>query len=185
MTTFTTLAALQNHFSDRYPRMARQVEGHFRHLDPDKREEAVTNTLGLAWKFFYFLYEEERATKRMLGSVLWYAIKQTKIGRKAQGKDGRIAKCAIDYRNRGRLNFEWIDLDGFFGRNTPIPDQVSFRLDVPRFFATLDDRQQRMAYDLAIGNTTGEVAKRFSVTPGAVSQFRRRFKVLFDKFFDV
>lgn len=181
--TFTTLADVQQHFSDQYPRMARQVEGHFRHLDPDKREEAVTNTLGLAWKFFYLLFEEDRATKRMLYTVVAYSIKQTKTGRKVQGNDGRIAKCAIDYRGRGRLTFEWTDLNGLISDNTPIMDQVSFRLDVPRFLATLKPRQQALAYDLAVGNTTSEVARKHGVTPAAVSQFRSRFKRRYDEFF--
>lgn len=180
----TTLATLQQHFTEQYPRMARQVEGHFWHLDPEKREEAVTNTLGLAWKFFYYLFEEGRATQRMLGSVLWYAIKQTKIGRKVQGNDGRIAKCAIDYRNRGRVRFEMTDLNDLISDNTPIPDQVIFRIDVRRFLASLKPRQQALAYELATGHTTSEVAEKHGVTPAAVSQFRSRFKRWYDRFFD-
>lgn len=39
-----------------------------------------------------------------------------------------------------------------------------------------------MAADLASGMTTIEVARKNGVTPGAVSQFRTRFKSLFDKF---
>lgn len=181
---FTTLTALQSHFSDEYPRMARLVEGHFRHLDPDKRDEAVANTLGLAWKFLNHLYEEGRATHRMLGSVLWYAIKQTKIGRKVQGNDGRIAKCAIDYRNRHRLRFELTDLNDLISDDTPVPEQVIFRVDVRRFLGSLKPRQQALAYDLAIGNTTTEVAQKHGVTPAAVSQFRTRFKRWFDDFFN-
>jgi len=35
---------------------------------------------------------------------------------------------------------------------------------------------------LALGETTSAVAAEFGVTPGAVSQFRLRFKTMFDTF---
>ena len=184
MTTFTSLAALQEFFAAEYPRMQRQIGGHFRHLDPDKREEAVSNTVALAWKFFFRLFEEGRATQRILKNVLWYAIQQTKVGRTAQGTQFRKCKCALSYRRFGSLKFEWADLNGLISDNTPVPEQVIFRVDVKRFFSTLKPHQQSLAYDLAIGNTTTEVARKHGVTPGAVSQYRRRFKSLYDKFFE-
>jgi hypothetical protein len=66
---------------------------------------------------------------------------------------------------------------------TPIPEQVAFRIDIPAFLNTLNDRQRAMAYDLASGMGTGEVARKYNVSPGAVSQFRTRFKLLLERFY--
>ena len=74
-------------------------------------------------------------------------------------------------------------MSNFIGRNTPIPDQVSFRLDIPAFFNTLNSRQRAIAADLATGMATMDAAQKYGVTAGAISQFRKRFKQLFDAFF--
>lgn len=178
----TTQSDLEACFVSYLPSIQRIARTHFRHLDPDRRDEAVQNTLALCWKFYVALFHQGRANQGILKSILWYAIKQTKSGRSVQGK--ARSKDALDYRDRGRVSFEIYDLNGFVGRTTPVPDQVSFRVDVPAFFGTLNERQQNMAFDLAAGDTTGEVAQKHGITSGAVSQFRRRFKVLFDEFFD-
>jgi hypothetical protein len=177
-----TLDALQCCFATHLPDMHRIASRRFCYLDPDKREEAIQNTLCLAWKFAHALFRKGRMDNPgILKSVLWYAIKQTKSKRTVQGK-GKT-KDAMDYRDRGRATFEHADLDGLIGRNTPVPEQVSFRVDVPVFLSTLKPRQQLLAHDLAAGMTTTEVAERHGVTPGAISQFRRRFKGWFDDFF--
>ena len=176
-----TFDALQCCFTARLPSMRRIAFRRFRHLDPEKRDEAVQNTLALCWKFFHRLFQQGRANRGILKSVLWYAIRQTKSKRTVQGK--AKSKDALDYRDRGRTTFESYDLNGLIGRDTPVPDQVSFRVDVPAFFSTLKPRQRALAYDLATGMSTSEVAERHGFTPGAISQFRARFKRWFDEFF--
>ena len=81
------------------------------------------------------------------------------------------------------MQFDVVGLEGLVGRTTPILDQVAFRIDMPQFFDTLTERQRRLACDLAWGMTTKEAADKYGVTPGAISQFRVRFKFLFDSFF--
>jgi len=179
-----TLDALQCCFVAYLPDIQSIASWSFRHLDPDKREEAIQNVVTLAWKFAHVLFRQGRMDEPgILKSVLIYAIRQTRSGRTVQGKNSRKCKDALDYRDRGRVTFEQTDLTGFIGRTTPVPDQVSFRLDVPAFLSTLKRHQQVLAADLAVGMTTSEVAKKHGVTPGAVSQFRQRCKTWFDAYF--
>lgn len=170
-------------FVDALPWMQRIANYRFRHLDGDSREEAVQNTLTLAWKGLRRLDEQDRTDAGLLKSVLWYSIRQTKAGRAIQGTNHKKAKDAIEHGKRGKVRFESVLPDDFISKSTPILDAVSFRVDVPRFMATLTERQQAMAEDLMVGKGTAEVAERFGVTAGAVSQFRARFKRLFDEFF--
>jgi hypothetical protein len=57
--------------------------------------------------------------------------------------------------------------------HTPVPDQVAFRCDFPAWLKSLTRRNRRIAEALSLGHTTGDVAKRFGVSPGRISQLRR------------
>ena len=46
-------------------------------------------------------------------------------------------------------------------RRTPVPDQVAFRLDFPAWLKTHSRRNRRIAEQLAMGETTQAVARRF------------------------
>jgi hypothetical protein len=176
----TTLAELQQTFTTRLPWMRSIARTKFRHLHADRKDEALQNMLALCWKFHQSLFRQGRADPGILRLVLWYAIRQTKSKRTVQGK----ARCkdALDCWDPGQASFETYDLNGLVGRATPIPEQVSFRVDVSAFFRTLNERQRNMACALAAGETTGEVARNNHVTSGDVSRFRRRFKTVFEEF---
>ena len=55
---------------------------------------------------------------------------------------------------------------------TPVPDQVAFRIDFPKWLTLLSRRNRRIAEALALGNSTSQVAKRFGLSPGRISQLR-------------
>ena len=58
-------------------------------------------------------------------------------------------------------------------RATPVFDIVAFRVDFADWLASLSRRDRRIAESLALGNRTTDVAKRFNVCAGRVSQLRR------------
>jgi len=58
-------------------------------------------------------------------------------------------------------------------RLAPVPDIVAFRCDFPAWLNTLSRRDRRIAEFLSLGNRTTDVAKRFNVSAGRVSQLRR------------
>ena len=58
---------------------------------------------------------------------------------------------------------------------TPVPDQVAFRIDFPAWLAIHPRRDRRIAETLAIGHSTTEAAQRFHVSPGRISQKQRDF----------
>ena len=173
---------LRDSFTQSLPDLRQLARSRFFGLDPEARQEAVTNALALTWMFIHRLFLKGRAEEPgILNSCLWYAIKHTKEGRTPQGCP--MAKDAFQKRRLGKVRFEEFDLNNFVGRSTPVFEHAAFRVDVPAFLDTLNDRQRKMAIDLAWGMTTKAAAKKYGVTPGAVSQFRARFKKLFDEFF--
>jgi hypothetical protein len=58
-------------------------------------------------------------------------------------------------------------------RSTPVPDIVAFRCDFADWLRSLPRRDRRITETLALGNRNSEVAKRFKVTEGRISQLRR------------
>lgn len=178
----STVSTLQESFVRYLPWMQKTTRLAFLNLDAEKRAEAVSNTIALCWKHWHRLNERGRADEPgILKAVLWYSIKQTKAGRRPEwsGKPRDV----LALRPYGKVRFEQGHLEDFVGKNTAVTEVVGFRVDVPAFLATLTQRQRSLALDLAQGMTTSEAAAKYERTPGAVSQFRRRFKILFDRFF--
>ena len=58
-------------------------------------------------------------------------------------------------------------------RSAPVPDIVAFRCDFSAWLRSLPRRNRRITVTLALGNRTSDVAKRFSVSEGRISQLRR------------
>ena len=176
------LATLQDSFVRYLPWMRKTARTAVQNLDSEKREEAVAAVIALAWKHWHRLGERGRAEEPgLLKSVLFYSAKQWRAGRKidSAGKPRDV----LSLRAYGKVKFEPGCLEDYVGRNTPIPDAVSFRLDVPAFLSTLTERQRNLALDLANGMSTTEAAAKYNRSAGAISQCRTRFKLLFDRFF--
>jgi len=66
---------------------------------------------------------------------------------------------------------------------TPVPDQVAFRIDFPAWLRLQTKRNRRIAEALAVGNTTGEVARRFKLSPARISQLRQDFHQSWQEFY--
>ena len=180
-----TIETLHETFVRNLPELEIMALARFTHLDPEARAEAIQNATALTWKYWVRHAEKGRPTdETMLRNVWWFAIKQTRDGRTITRGDGKRGKGRQDtYDRPDGTTVKRIDFNMFVHDTTPIPDQVAFRLDFPLFMATSNERQRGMAADLASGMGTGEVAKKYGVSAGAVSQFRTRFKVLLERFY--
>jgi len=76
-------------------------------------------------------------------------------------------------RKPERQEFEAV----FAARDNANPARlVAFKLDFQQWFAELNPRARQMAELLAMGHETHAVAEMLGVTPGAVSQWRRRLE---------
>lgn len=177
-----TADELKAYYTVQLPELTQIAQRHFRHVDAERRDESTQNVLCLTWKYARSLALKNRFNNPgLLMSVLYYAIKQTRSGRRIQGKSR--SQCVYDNAGKGRVRLATADLDGLVGKKTAFLDQVIGRIDVPAFLATLKPQQQRLAMDLAASITTKEAAARHGVSPGAISQFRSRFRKLYDAFF--
>ncbi|MEK6236668.1 MAG: hypothetical protein N2C14_18320 [Planctomycetales bacterium] len=65
---------------------------------------------------------------------------------------------------------------------TPVPDQAAFRLDFPVWLESLSERNREIAEEMAMNESTKDLARRHRVSPARVSQLRREFKDSWEAF---
>jgi hypothetical protein len=172
-------------FESRLPEIECLAGSHFRHLDPDAREEAVQNSVVLAYRYWLRLAEVGKTGEDCFKSAIWWATKHTKQGRKGGGCGRGKAKCVLDYARRrkgGVAIQDGVEVNFLIGATASIPDTVASRLDVPVFIGTLNERDREIAMTLADGHGTTETARKFGVSPGAISQARTRLRKKYDEF---
>ena len=71
-----------------------------------------------------------------------------------------------------------------YDRQTPVPDQVAFRLDFPHWLASQTPRDRQIVERLSLSYSTGDVAKEFRISPARVSQLRRELFDSWHEFID-
>ena len=58
---------------------------------------------------------------------------------------------------------------------SPVDEQACFRLDFPAWLRSLPRRDRRLVKGMALGHRTLDLARRFRLSAGRVSQLRREF----------
>jgi len=158
--------------------------GHLRCLH--SRQEAIAEMIALAWKWFVRLAERGKDASQFGSALATFAARAVGSGRRVCGMDP--GKDVLSPRAQQRHQFttgtlrEGRGLDGAIldealqdNTQTPVDEQVCFRLDFPEWLLTRTDRDRRMVLDLMRGERTLDVSKKFGTTPARISQLRREF----------
>ncbi len=169
------------------PRIERHGRVYFRLLnDADKLEDLIAEMVALSWKWFLRLAERGKDPSLFPSAIASYAARAVRSGRgicgQENGKD--VLSPLAQRRHRftvGKLpDHETLSaspLHDALADNTqsPPPDAAAFRCDFPVWLGMQAERDRRMALDLMAGERTLDVARRFGLSPGRVSQKRRLF----------
>jgi hypothetical protein len=158
----------------------------FRTKNYQDQQEAVAEMVALCWKWFLRLAEQGKDATRFPSVLATFAARAVYNGRRLAGtyKSKDVLSPAAQRRHGfavGRLpDFSTLNGNPLFdalqdNTRSPVPDQVSFRLDFPAWLATLSARNRSIAQDMARGHRTGELAEKYGLSPARVSQLRREF----------
>ena len=167
----------QTRFVTMLPEIQQRLRQAFRHLDAEAREDSIEEAIVHSLLSYSRLHERGRAESASPSSLAWYATLQVKRGRPAgsrmNGKEplSRYAQLGNGIRIE-QMQSNWID-EMVEDKRASITDQVAAKMDVGAWFATLTKRMKEIAKDLACGFTTSEVAMKYGVSSGRVSQLRR------------
>jgi len=178
-----TQGSWQAEFLALLPDVQRRLRQAFRHRDAAAREEATADGIMHCLLAYSRLHAQGRADSATASSLAWYAAKQVRRGRTAGCRLNSQEPLALYAQRRRGFRTEplqsggpsertWIDAM-VQGRRSSVLDQVAARLDIAAWLATLCRRTRRIAVDLAIGGTTADVARKYGVTAGRISQLRR------------
>ncbi len=132
---------------------------------PDRRNQ-IDDAISLAWRIYLTAPADVLPTK-----IAYFAIKSVKANRQFS----ESAKCLMSPKNRPRKpqrrDFGTVLQ---FKDNANPARVVAFKLDFQQWLDGLNPRGRQIAELLAMGHETSTVAEMLGVTPGAVSQWRRR-----------
>jgi hypothetical protein len=190
------LDLLQRQFLFIIPRIETHARIWSRHLAcPGLKEDFVSEAVALAWRSFVRLAERGKDATQFPSALATGVVRAVRSGRRLCGQErSRDVMSAAAQRRHGfrveellppsvayeKLKSEPLGQrlhDAFEERlrdntQTPVIDQVVFRIDFRDWLATLSDRNRQVVDDLV----AGEVARKFGLSPGRVSQLRRQFE---------
>lgn len=148
-----------------------------------RKEEAVQETVALSWCWFRRLVEKGKNPSAFPVTLAGFASRQVKCGRGVCGKE-RI-KDALSPSAQQQRGFTVGPLPSFStlsnnplqealidNTQSPVPDQVIFRVDFPAWLFRLGDRDSRIVEEMMLRAKTSDLADKFGVSPGRISQLR-------------
>jgi hypothetical protein len=183
-----SLARLQAAFlASVLPKVLSHGRIYFRHLrSAELKEEYIAEMIALTWKWHLRLAERGKDAAHFPTALATFAARAVRCGRKLAGMDR--AKDVLSPLAQQRQGFavgklpDCSALDGsplhealHDNTQSPVVEQVCFRLDFPSWRASRTERDRRVLDDLMVGERTSDVAGKYGLSPGRVSQLRREF----------
>ncbi len=150
-----------------------KIEGHacrkFNYLHGDDLDEAVAETVALAWAAYHRLFTQGRAIEGKRGGVAIFSAKSVASGGRLVGQHpvndvmspaGRAGHCVGEPREHESVDDE-----------SPA-ELATFRVDLEAWLDGLDERKQEIVGQLVEGHNTVEVARRHRVSRMRIYQLR-------------
>jgi hypothetical protein len=185
---------LQSSFEAILPTLRLHGRVYFRHVKcQDRKEEAIAETIALCWKWHVRLAERGKDATRFPTTLASLAARAVRNGRRVCGQESaRDALSAAAQRRHNFAAYQLPDGDNLGGNlwddalihNThPLPEeQAAFRIDFAAWLLTWSDRDRRIISDMAMNERTRDLARKFGVSPGRISQKRREYHASWRQF---
>jgi hypothetical protein len=181
------------------PRFEAHARFAFRRLGcPHARADRVAETVALAWRHFAALSRRGKRPEEFVTTLALRCSQAVKAGRKLVGCETgqdvlspvvrvrhglRVTRLPEHDRESDRHPLPDALADALADNTrSAVPEQAAFRLDFPRWRASLRRRDRKILDALAGGERTADAARRFRISPGRVSQLRREFEEGWEQF---
>ena len=186
--------ALQAHFLSIMPQIERLARSYFRGVRcAVRREDAVAETVAICWREFLRLADRGKDAGEFPSALAKYAARGVRNGRRlcrqeaskdvlspsAQYRRGFCVETLPEVHTSDDNPFTEALADNM---QSPVPEQVAFRLDFPAWLLTRTERDRRMIPAMMIGERTETLADRFGMSSGRVSQLRSEYHADWERF---
>jgi hypothetical protein len=159
------LEELQRRFLSVLPHVTAYGRHCFRSVRcPQRRDDQVAEMVALAWKWFVRMAARGKDGREFPGSIAIFAARAVRCGRKLCRQEK--TKDVFSAVAQGRHDFMV---------SARFHTQAAFRIDFPAWLKTLGQRNRAIAEDMAMGHGTRELATKYGVCAGRISQMRREF----------
>lgn len=181
-----SLAGWHAAFEAMLPAIRAQARFAFRKLAPEAKADAIEEVLANCCCAYARLVEREIEHVANPSALTRYAVRQFREGRRV-GNRLNVCDVSSEYcRRRKRISLERLDkLDRKTGtwnqvlvedRHVGPADTAAARIDVGAWFGRMRTKERRIAQALAVGERTKDVARRFNLSAGRISQLRAEFQ---------
>jgi hypothetical protein len=165
----------------------------FRDYDYDRREDAVQSVVVDAFQGFKSLVRRGLMHRAFATPLARYAIKHYRAGRPGgmpqNSEDVLSERCQllgradvkgiVSYRTGSHIRVEILIYDD----RTPDPAMdAQCNIDYENWRKTLKDRDREMLDDFLAGELTSDMAGKYNLTDGSISQTRRKLVKSYRKF---
>ena len=166
------------------PVIRNYARGAFGHLKADLRHDLIQEVIANALVAYVRLFKQGKVALAYPTVLARYGIAQVRdhrrVGASLNIKDVLSPYCQAKKHVVVERLDKFDDVENAWQeavvedtRTATVPDIVAFRCDFADWLKTLRRRDRRIAESLAIGNRTSDVAKRFDVSAGRISQLRK------------
>jgi hypothetical protein len=161
----------------------------FRRLPKVHREEKIQEAIAAACINYQLAAAQGKLGTVRPGPLADFACRHVGNGRHVGGKqDAAKDPMSLSCQRRHGITVESFHAPNAGGgtdgwrqvaiadRKASIPDTAAFRIDFDTWLKTLNRRDRRIIAAMVSGERNAAVAGRFGVTPGRVSQLRRKYE---------
>jgi len=145
-------------------------------------EDVIQDLTGIALDMYTSLVR--RGKEVFYSPLVQFAIKRYREGRRFTGSNtrdilseqaqiiGRSNACQLSALEREPGTWDF----GHYNRHHNPAEAVQWKLDYEAWIAMQTPRDQDIITDLSYGETTGDVARKYRVSAGLISQYRKRYR---------
>jgi DNA-directed RNA polymerase specialized sigma24 family protein len=177
---------LQSSFLVLRPRIEKHARIFFRDVRcHHRREDAVSETLALAWLWFVRLTRRGKDVRSFVSSLATLAARNVRRGRRLCGQDNSKDVMSGVAQQRHRFSVSPLPHGNCLGpvltdaladnTVTPPDEQAGFRIDFGEWRSSYGKRDRAIMDDFMLGERLTDVSRRFGLSPGRVSQLRRAY----------
>lgn len=175
------------------PRIERYARIYFHSIKCwHRKEDCVQEAIALSWKWFRRLLERGKDPTLFITVLASFASRHVRAGRRlckvsqtdalsaqAQQRHDFVVSKLPDFSTLSENPLQEALTDN---TQTEVPEQVSFRLDFPAWLRTHSPRNRDIIGEMMLSRRTDELARKFRLSPGRISQLRQEFKDEWDLF---
>jgi hypothetical protein len=182
MMTASSCPSLHGKFLAILPRIVQHARVVFRSERPDRKEEFVQETAAVCWLWFGRLVRRGKDPTCFSSSLAGFAVRFVRAGRKLTGAEScqevlspwTQSRYGFEVRSlpEGSSDVAWLESLRDNSRS-PVADQAAFRVDFPRWLRRQSSRDRRIIRKMLRGERTQDLARKYHLSPGRISQMRR------------